>query len=259
MPADLAGQQRNSPAAPIDWLIESGSAVLVAGGTAPHRSMLLRLLAGFESPASGRIEYILANGGKFRAAESGNLRTGFLPPPGEETFVGATVEQELSFCLPEGIIASERLARLEAGFGVEFRSRAGRSVWSLSDGERRLLSLVSQALAEPGVWFCDEPLAMLDGRHTKAVLSFLAGESRRGVTVVAAAAGAGRLIGWAGSVFILSSNGGVLFSGDSDSITEGLSGEAGCCHPLIRKLAAAGIDSGAADRRTEGGPATPGG
>lgn len=243
LPKDVPGQGHIQEAKDtrIDWLIDSGTAALVTGGRGRERSLLLRLFAGFKPPAAGQIGFIVQSGRKYPSAESGKIRVGYLPPPGEEAFVGTTVEQELGYCLPEKKLESHRLTRLEERFGVSFSSAARRSVWALSDSERRLLVLASQALASPDVWFCDEPLAMLDGKHADAVFNFLVEETRRGITVLAAAAEPGRLLDWAERIFIFSEKGGVLFQGRTDSLPEEVARELDWYHPLARKLSAAAV------------------
>ena len=243
LPKGVPGQGHipEAKGAGIDWLIDSGTPALVTGGRSRERSLLLRLFAGFETPAAGQIEFIVQTGRKYPSAESGKIRAGYLPPPGEEAFVGTTVEQELGYSLPEKKLESRSITRLEERFGVSFSSAARRSVWALSDSERRLLVLASQALAGPDVWFCDEPLALLDGKHADAVFNFLAEETRRGITVLAAAAEPGRLLDWAERIFIFSKEGGVLFQGRTDSLPEEVAKELDWYHPLARKLSAAAV------------------
>ena len=246
LPRGVRGQGRipEAKTAEINWLIDSGDPALVTGGRSRLRSLLLRLMAGLESPVHGRIEFSLQNGRHYPSVESGKIRAGYLPPPGEESFVGTTVEQELGYGLPDNKAETRRIASLEELFGVRFCSADRRSVWALSDGERRLLILASQALTRPDVLFCDEPLALLDGEHSEAVCNFLAGETRRGAAVVVSAAEAGRLKNWVRTILVFSNRGGVLFQGKADNLPEEVAHKLDWYHPLAHKLAAAGLEEG---------------
>ncbi len=246
LPTGVQRQDRipEAKAVEVDWLIDSGAPALVTGGRSRERSVLLRLMAGLESPVRGRIEFLLQNGRHYPSVESGKIGVGYLPPPGEESFVGATVEQELGYGLPGNKVETRRIARLEELFQVRFGSAARRSVWALSDSERRLLVLASQALNRPDVWFCDEPFARLDGKHAEAVCNFLAGETRRGSAVVVSAAEAGRLKNRVSTILVFSNRGGILFQGKVDSLPEEVARKLDWYHPLAHKLAAAGIEEG---------------
>jgi len=243
LPKSAPGRRQDRPAnvSGIDWSIDSGSAALVTGGRARERSLFLRVLAGFDSPAAGLIEFVCRSGRRYAASESGTIRMGYLPPPGEEAFVGTTVEQELNYCPAE---KKEVLARLEEHFGFRFRSADRRSVWALSDGERRLLALASQAAARPDVWFLDEPLTLLDGKHAGAVLNYLARDIKRGATIIVSAGGAGPLLNWAGNILIFSKESEVLFRGKIEALPEEVAEKLAWSQPPARWLASANTREG---------------
>jgi energy-coupling factor transporter ATP-binding protein EcfA2 len=231
----MHGSQGKNPAI-VDLSIDSGSAVLIVGGLAGDRSRFLRMIAGFEPPSAGKIEFVFENGSKFPAMKSGKVRMGYLPPPGEEVFVGTTVEQEMFYGLPGEKTERQAINMLEELFGVGFSTLACRPVWSLSDGERRLLALASQALYLPDVWFMDQPLALLDGTHRQAVGNFLAGETRRGGTFVGAVSEPGLLIQWADIILNFSKKGEFFYRRERAKLPGTVAEEPEWSYQLVRKL-----------------------
>ncbi|MEA2064534.1 MAG: ATP-binding cassette domain-containing protein [Gemmatimonadota bacterium] len=205
----------------MDTLIEPGKATLITGGNAAGRSLLLRVAAGLEPAGARQNRAVIAGLGLTAPSRSaGRRKIGYLAPPGEEMFMGTTVAEELSFSLPgKETDSSTGAAWLKERFGDDFPpAEQNRSVWSLSEGQRRVLALASQAQGLPEVWVCDEPLVLLDGKNATYIDGFLLGETARGAAVLISMARGARLLGWINRVLVLSSGGGVLYSGPPDDV-----------------------------------------
>lgn len=169
----------------MSWEAPSGSITLLTGSHSEHLKAVLRTLAGLERPLSGRI--ILED--PIRSVEPGRSgsKIAWLPAPGEEVFVGATVAEELAF--PHASLSPDEPLIDEPGsFSLaRFGDILKRSVWDLGASERRLLLLAAQARRNPFLWLCLEPLAYLDGATGRVVMNSLRERAKSGEIVVVAA------------------------------------------------------------------------
>lgn len=216
----------------VELLFVCGTFTLVSCPDRRIVSRLLRLLAGMETVRGVEVgirEGESARAGKLLDSEFG---TAYLPPPGSELFAGTTVEEEMSFGARADGALADRRRELAGRFGLDLEGLGGRSVWELSESERRCLLLVSQGSFSPVLWVLDQPLAMLDGSRARAVESFLARETERGAAVVAADDGLGGLAAVAGRAMVFGASGAVIYSGDTAGLIEGME-EQGDFYPEI--------------------------
>lgn len=214
-----AGEPSGPQAKALNWKIEAGCIWVVTGGSQAGRTLLLRVLAGLERPAGGKILISHGEEGKppERLHESG-IGIAYLPPPGEETFTGTTVEEELLFYSESKDNLEEKLDSITENFGFDFKRCLGRSVWELSASQRRCLLLISQALALPSIWVCDQPLALLDSRRARAVADFFRCEANRGAAIIAALIEAGQVLDLAHKVLIIDERREVVYQGKTSSV-----------------------------------------
>lgn len=140
--------------------IFTGEIFALLGASGSGKSTLLRLLAGFESPTSGRV---------FLAGD--NITT--LPPyerpinmmfQSYALFPHMTVEQNLAFGLQQDRLPkaeiTERVSRmLEL---VQMRRFARRKPHQLSGGQRQRVALARSLAKQPKVLLLDEPMGALD-------------------------------------------------------------------------------------------------
>jgi ABC-type sulfate/molybdate transport systems ATPase subunit len=148
--------------------IAAGERVAVTGPNGCGKSTLLRVLAGLLAPTSGRI-------------------TG-APPPGrtvlvhqEPYFFHGSVRRNLAWALRTARRpAAEIEDWLQRAHAVELAERPAQA---LSVGQRRRLAVARALAAAPDVLLLDEPLAGLDARNRRIILSEL--ELFRGTLVVA--------------------------------------------------------------------------
>jgi len=213
------GEVANSTQAQeLDWEIEAGSIWVVTGGRKAELTRLLRVLAGLEQPAGGEI---LISRGKDRPPdrlhESGT-GVAYLPPPGDEAFTGTTVEEELLFYLENKDDLEKKLDSITEKFGFDFKSRLGRSVWELSDSQRRCLLLSSQALALPSVWVCDHPLELFDYGRCRAVAEFFQSEAKQGAAIITALTEGVQVLALARKVLIINERREVVYQGDTAGV-----------------------------------------
>ena len=148
----------------LDLVVQGGEMVEVRGANASGKSTLLRCLAGLIRPASGAVEV------RREFAYLGH-RSGL----SDTLTVGENLRWLLSLCsgrvrgdeVETGI--EDALVRLEVGHV------RGRTVASLSAGQRRRVALAGVLASKARLWLLDEPLTALDD----AGAALLAGEIER--------------------------------------------------------------------------------
>lgn len=137
----------------------------ILGGSGAGKSMLLRCIAGMESPTQGRI---VLNGRVLFDAKAGinvpsrDRRIGFLVQ-NYALFPNMTVAQNIAFGLPpslSAIAARQRVsAQLEA---VQLQGYGDRYPSQLSGGQQQRVALARALASEPEVLLLDEPFSALD-------------------------------------------------------------------------------------------------
>jgi putative ABC transport system ATP-binding protein len=187
----------------VDLRIEDGEYVAVMGRSGAGKSTLLNIMAGFERPTSGQVEYNGIDLGacpEKRLAELRRREFGFI-------FQFYNLIQELT--LYENIVlsleldgktADEREANeLIARLGLKDRTAC--FPVTLSGGELQRAAIARAVIHRPRVLFADEPTGNLDGETANGFLELLGDVRKRtGCTVVlvthdaAVAACAGRVV-----------------------------------------------------------------
>ncbi|TKJ28379.1 ABC transporter ATP-binding protein [Blastococcus sp. CCUG 61487] len=166
----------------VDLHVPEGRLTALLGPSGCGKTTLLRLIAGFDDPDSGRIAIgnrVVAGGGRAVAARRRGI--GFVPQEGG-LFPHLSVAANVAFGLP-------RRSRRDAGrirelldlVGLD-AGLAGRSPHQLSGGQQQRVALARALAPEPALVLLDEPFSSLDAA--------LREETRRAVTAALAATGA---------------------------------------------------------------------
>jgi len=171
----------------VSLALEPGRVTALVGANGAGKSTLLECLAGLRKPEAGRAEIdgapVLGLSARARAR-----RIGFLPQAPEiawavdvRTYVGLG---RTAFTGAWGLRADDHAAVAAALGLTDLDGLAGRSILSLSGGERAR-ALIARVLAgQPGWMLADEPLAGLDPRHVLEAAELfrrMAHEQGRGV------------------------------------------------------------------------------
>jgi len=137
----------------------------ILGGSGAGKSMLLRCLAGMETPTSGQI---MVNGRILFDAKRGiNLpsrdrRIGFLIQ-NYALFPNMTVAKNIAFGLPKSLSENEVRQRVEAQLeAVQLQGYGDRYPSQLSGGQQQRVALARALASEPEVLLLDEPFSALD-------------------------------------------------------------------------------------------------
>lgn len=144
----------------VSLSIEKGEFFTLLGPSGCGKTTLLRLIAGFESPTSGRIRIA----GKDVTGVVPNLRPVNTVFQNYALFPHMSVAQNIAFGLemlgrPRAEISStvDRILAL-----VKLEQMAGRKPQALSGGQQQRVALARALAPEPEVLLLDEPLSALD-------------------------------------------------------------------------------------------------
>jgi molybdate ABC transporter permease protein len=135
------------------------------GGSGAGKSMILRCLAGVETPTSGRI--ILNGRVLFDAERKINLpvrdrHIGFLVQ-NYALFPHMTVAQNIAFGLPKGLSSTSVKQQVEAQLiGVQLQGYSDRYPSQLSGGQQQRVALARALASQPEALLLDEPFSALD-------------------------------------------------------------------------------------------------
>lgn len=148
------------------------------GASGSGKSLLLRCIAGIETPDAGRI---LLNGRVLFDAEQG-IR---LPPAQRRVgvifqnyalFPHLTVAQNIAFGLPAGLSEAEQQERIQAQLQlVKLKGWETRYPRELSGGQQQRVALARALASEPEILLLDEPFSALD-THLRSHLEQEMGE-----------------------------------------------------------------------------------
>ncbi|AWX54497.1 ABC transporter ATP-binding protein [Brevibacillus brevis] len=142
--------------------MEQGEVVGLLGNSGCGKSTLLRLIAGLESPKSGRIQIdgkVLVDQGQFVEPEQRGIGMIFQD---YALFPHLTVEQNILFGLHR-LSKAERLIRLKEMLAlVQLEGYGKRYPHELSGGQQQRVAFARALAPRPAILLMDEPFSNLD-------------------------------------------------------------------------------------------------
>lgn len=175
----------NTPLRDISLEIHPGDLVLVAGGNGAGKSLLLRILGGFQDPTTGVARY---NGADLRELPERTLDDQILMVrmEGEKVLIGPTVEDELArACRLAGLRGPAIPKRVEEALHVVGMETSRE--WYLdemSSGERKRIALAHALVSRPRLLLLEDPFTGLDRIGIDLLNGILRDLARRGTAVV---------------------------------------------------------------------------
>ncbi len=135
------------------------------GGSGAGKSMILRCLAGVETPTSGRIILngrVLFDGERKINLPARDRRIGFLVQ-NYALFPHMTVAQNIAFGLPKGLSSTSVKQQVEAQLiAVQLQGLSDRFPHQLSGGQQQRVALARALASQPEALLLDEPFSALD-------------------------------------------------------------------------------------------------
>ena len=164
----------------LSFRVKAGQALAVEGANGSGKTSLLRLIAGFLSPAAGRLIVQDASGDSDDAEERGK-KIGWLGHH-DGLKPQLTVQEQLTFwaALYRGIANAEVLAQVGLARQTDLPCRY------LSAGQKRRLALARLLVSNRPLWLLDEPFAALDTSGQALVAQLMALHCGQGGIIIAA-------------------------------------------------------------------------
>jgi sulfate/thiosulfate transport system ATP-binding protein len=155
----------------VDLEIKTGSLVALLGPSGSGKSTLLRLIAGLETPDTGKI-WLTGEDATHRSVQDRNI--GFVFQH-YALFKHLTVRKNIAFSmelrkLPKGKIHARVDDLLEL---VQLHGLGDRYPSQLSGGQRQRVALARALAVEPNVLLLDEPFGALDAKVRKDLRAWL--------------------------------------------------------------------------------------
>ena len=166
--------------------IPARSFVAIVGSSGVGKSKLLNALSGVQPARRGRVLY---NGQDYyRNLASFNTQIGYVPQD-DIVHPDLTVAQALYYTakmrLPKDFTRSQIRQRIDEVLDeVEIRHRRNHLVKNLSGGERKRVSIALELLANPSIFFLDEPTTGLDPGLDRRMIQLLRKLADKGHTIV---------------------------------------------------------------------------
>ncbi len=206
-----------------EFAIDRGEFVAVIGPNGAGKSTLFRLLLGLVRPTAGTLEVL---GGR---PHRGNPKIGYVPQThavDRDTNVEAVQLVRLGYVgnhwipnLTPARMRAEREATDEAIRSVGAGELAHKSLGAMSGGELQRIFLAEALVGRPELLLLDEPLASLDLRRAKEMVTLVSGLVReRGVTTLLVAHDINPLIPFLDKVIYIA-NGKVATGAPSEVLT----------------------------------------
>jgi heme exporter protein A len=164
----------------LSFRVKAGQALAVEGANGAGKTSLLRLIAGFLTPAAGRLIVQDATGTSDDAEERGK-RIGWL---GHQDGLKPqlTVAEQLDFFvrLYQGAANAAVLEQVGLARQADLPCRY------LSAGQKRRLALARLLVSDRPIWLLDEPFAALDAAGQVLVAQLMARHCGAGGIIIAA-------------------------------------------------------------------------
>jgi len=140
--------------------VYQGELFCLLGGSGCGKSTLLRMLAGFETQTSGRIEI----DGQDMTGIAANLRPTNMMFQSYALFPHMSVEKNIAYgLLREGVSKGEAMQRTAGMLSmVKLDGFANRKPHQLSGGQQQRVALARSLIKQPKLLLLDEPLGALD-------------------------------------------------------------------------------------------------
>ncbi|WP_409252812.1 ABC transporter ATP-binding protein [Bacillus sp. SCS-153A] len=169
----------------IDLNIYEGEFVAILGANGSGKSTLSKVMCGILSPSSGKISFGGKPLGKWKETELWK-RIGYVFQNPEHQFITDSAYDELAFGLAQQGFSQEEIApKVRAMLKrLNLLEAADRHPFSLSQGQKRRLSVTTMLSDQNGLLILDEPTFGQDARTSRELMNLLEDRRKAGGAVV---------------------------------------------------------------------------
>jgi zinc transport system ATP-binding protein len=206
----------------VDFAVDRGEFVGVAGPNGGGKTTLVRLIVGLEQPTAGRMTIF----GEPAPRLPNRSRIGYLPQRAELGLDAPITVRELvtagrtplrGLLRPHG--ADDRQVMDEAIERVGMTASAGRPLQTLSGGQRQRAFIAKLLAGEPELLILDEPTAGVDAPAQEALAALLDRLRRElGVTILYVSHEFGAIEPYVGRLVVV--RGTIVFDGPPDALPQ---------------------------------------
>ncbi len=159
----------------LTFALKAGEAVALTGRNGAGKTSLLRAIAGFIRPETGRV--------RFEGAEAGAEDIHYLAHQ-DALKTSRTAREELFF--QASWTGGTEAQALKAAARLDLTRLLPLEVRKLSAGQRRRLALARLSASPRSLWLLDEPMAPLDAEHRAGFGALMSEHLAGGGLIVAA-------------------------------------------------------------------------
>jgi cobalt/nickel transport system ATP-binding protein len=161
------GKGADAALADINFSVEQGRCVCIAGANGSGKSTLLQIIASCLKPEKGEIVIETGKGGEGRAGI-------VFQEPDDQLFMPSVWEDVAFGIMKKGVAPEKAKERALAALAqVEAAHLAERAPHTLSGGEKQRAALAGALIMEREILLLDEPTAALDPRARKNLIALL--------------------------------------------------------------------------------------
>ncbi|MEE5993245.1 MAG: FHA domain-containing protein [Oscillospiraceae bacterium] len=158
----------------IQMTVKAGEMVLILGGSGAGKTTFMNAVMGYEK-AQGKILH--GNTDIYEDYESMKYKIGFVPQQDllrEHDTVFYTLENAAEMKLPPSMSKSEKLQKMEYVLQtLGLQRERDNMISKLSGGQRKRMSIAIEYIADPSLFFLDEPDSGLDGMMARQLMHHL--------------------------------------------------------------------------------------
>ena len=187
----------------VSFQINKGDFLVLAGSNGSGKSVLMSLIAGLDSPTSGKIEV--------------NGEVGLVFQDADAQILGETPFEDVAFGAKNAGFKKEELTKCvnEALKAVGMQNKANAYARSLSGGEKRRLAVAGILAMKRQIIIFDEPFANLDLPSVRLVCQILVQLKQNGNTIIVLTHEIEKILALANR-FIVLNQGKICFDGTAE-------------------------------------------
>lgn len=158
--------------------IKQGEFLAITGKNGSGKTLLSRLITGLLKPTAGDIKFLEK---KLRRWKTNELyqQVGYVFQNPEHQFLTDSVWEELAFGQTANEYDIQRVLE-----DIQLAAQAGKHPFTLSQGQKRRLSVATMLVQEPQLLVLDEPTFGQDSHTTEVLMDLIQKQHQRGCTII---------------------------------------------------------------------------